>query len=179
MGGNLAAGFIIGGHSAGAQNAAVVSQMALDQDLQPSITGTFLMIIGLFIEEIVPSKYKQLWTSYTDNANVEGYNSALIVEARKGWDPDWNSPWCSPFNAAKPHVRHSRTYLQVCELDPHRDDGQVYEAALSDAGVETRIDELKGLIHQTYCTVVDEKLDLREMRQMTMEGMGWLLRKGE
>ena len=48
--------------------------------------------------------------------------------------------------------------------------------ALSDAGVEVKIDVIPDCKHQSFVTVVDSKMDLTDMRRFTTEGMGWLLR---
>ena len=142
LGGNLAAGFIVGGHSAGGQNARVVSQLAVDRQLEPPVTGSFLMIASLLAEEILSGNYKTSWTSRVDNAHSMGFNAASIEDINRTWSPDLKSPLYSPFNSEKAQVGYSPTYIQVCDLDPLRDDGIVYEKVLRDHGVETKMDVL-------------------------------------
>ncbi len=168
LGGNLSAGFIIGGHSAGGHIAAVVSQLALNRKLDPPVTGSFLGIPKVLDEAIVPEKYKELWGSWAR------YGASNVDAAHGLYKPDVKSPMYSPFNAENAFKGQCRTYIQVCELDPLRDDGVVYEAALKDNGVPVKLDLTPNADHQTFCVLCDPKV-IEDVKEKAMAGMKWLV----
>lgn len=65
----------------------------------------------------------------------------------KAWSPDWSDKKVTPFAGKGSHPRFSPTYLQVCGLDPLRDDGLIYEKVLRQAGTDTGTNVYKGLPH--------------------------------
>ena len=91
--------------------------------------------------------------------------------------PDVKSPLFSPFNAKDAFYGHCPVYVQVCELDPLRDDGVVYEAALKDSGVPVRLDVTPNVDHQTFCVLCDPEMDISDLKMKTMAGMEWLLKR--
>lgn len=62
-------GFVLGGFSAGGNFAAVLSAIAVERGLKPGLTGVFISLPLLLVEEIVPEKYRNEWTSRVDNVN--------------------------------------------------------------------------------------------------------------
>lgn len=70
--------------------------------------------------------------------------SGLSVEARKMIDDvvqwDKSSDLRYAVNSDTTLSDQPKTYIQVCGMDPLRDDGLIYDEMLQEAGVPTRID---------------------------------------
>jgi acetyl esterase/lipase len=79
LGANPEKDFLVGGVSAGGNLAAVVTAMSVEKGLQPKITGQWLSIPSLFMEETVPEKYKKSWIARGQNANAPGLNAEAIA----------------------------------------------------------------------------------------------------
>lgn len=103
LGADTNTGFILGGSSAGANLAAVVSQRALDEKPSPPLTGVWLSIAWLVEEEIVPAEYKDLFFSREQNQDALILNQKAMDYLSAAYSPDIHSPDFSPFNAKNPH----------------------------------------------------------------------------
>ncbi|GME42156.1 alpha/beta hydrolase fold-3 domain-containing protein [Neofusicoccum parvum] len=167
------AGFIVGGASAGANLAAVVAQRWLDEKASPPLTGLYLSIPVLLDEEIVPDRYRDLWFSRDQNANAVIVNADAMKRLMEAYEPDVRSPDYSPFNSKTPHVGLPPAYIDVCGQDPLRDDGLVYERALRDHGVKTRLRVYPGVPHG-HVMFPGLKPGQKAVYE-TIEGFGWLL----
>ena len=170
------AGFIVGGISAGANLAAVLAQMAKEQQLEPKLTGQWLSIPVLLDEKMVPEKYKDLYLAWEQNRRVPGFSSELLAKIFSHWEADVRSPLFSPINSADPGEGLPPAYLQACGLDPLRDDALIYEKVLREKGVRTRMDVYPGLPHGFWAFFKQLKSSGKARVDIAM-GMGWLLGK--
>ena len=80
-------GFIVGGISAGANFAAVISHLARDEHLSPPLTGLYLSIPLLVDHSSVPAKYKHEFLSpeQTKNSPILGRDILdLLMSSYRG-----------------------------------------------------------------------------------------------
>lgn len=173
FGANPATGFIVGGVSAGGTMAAVLTQLARDRNLQPPLTGSFVSIPLLLAKDIVPSKYKKEWRSLDENKNNPSLSRDTIKSIIRTLAPDVKSPLFSPFNSRTPHVGLPPTYIHLGGLDVLRDDGVIYEKALRENGVRTKIDIYPELGHAAW--TIYSIGSRGQLGPNTMNGMRWLL----
>ncbi|KXH59361.1 hypothetical protein CSAL01_05978 [Colletotrichum salicis] len=177
FGADISKGFVVGGWSAGANIAAVVSQRSGVEGL--GITGTLLGIPFLLVKEIVPEKYTKEWVSRETNAEWSpSFTTAVINDVSKALDAEIKSPWYSPFNDPEAIPKSPRTYIQVGDRDPLRDDGLIYAKVLKDRGVESRVDNYPDWGHQGW-TIFAPQDSPAELGPNTMKGMRWLLGVGK
>lgn len=71
-------GFIVGGISAGANFSAVISHLARDEHLSPSLTGVYLSIPAVVDPNSMPEKYKSEFLSHEQNKNAPILGSESI-----------------------------------------------------------------------------------------------------
>lgn len=88
FGADLGAGFVVGGHSAGGSIAAVAASEARTMGLAHPVTGSFICIAVLFVEEIVPEKHRDLWKSTEEfGGDVMGKKALEGMLAKMEADP--------------------------------------------------------------------------------------------
>ncbi|KAK2599042.1 hypothetical protein QQS21_005509 [Conoideocrella luteorostrata] len=170
-------GFIVGGVSAGGTLAAAIEQQSVDRNLIPPLTGAYICIPMLLTDEIVPQKYRDQWTSRKDNADDPAATKELLEQTMVSFDPDVKSPLFSPFSAPNPHKGLPPVYIQVGGRDPLRDDGLLYEKALKDNGVRTRLDNYAEIGHSAW-TIFSDGSSPKELAPNSMRAMEWLLGNG-
>ncbi|QDS77405.1 hypothetical protein FKW77_006293 [Venturia effusa] len=194
LGANLEAGFIVGGVSAGASLAAVCGGLSMCPntkeakevpELTKPLTGQFLCVPNLVMEENVPMEYKSLFTSRQDNAHSPvGLNAAALKQVYDGLQcTDYRSPWFSPITTIASDqrlVNKIPTYMEHCGLDPFRDDVTIYGKLLESRGVKTMIHLHPEAVHGSW-TVVDPLHEaMGHVLQATqLAGMKWLLSQNE
>jgi acetyl esterase/lipase len=188
-----ALGFVLAGCSAGGNLAAVIASVAAAArsgrddlvvgfpEIGPKITGLFVSIPKLLYEGIIPERYKTANRSREENANAPVVNATVIRNSELRLKPDVKSPFCSPFNLDLLAIRDEhppKVYVQCGELDILRDDAVIYERLLREDGVcKTRIDTIKGVDHAAWVSLPFPQCHSQEMREKTLDGMGWLLGK--
>lgn len=95
-----------------------------------------------------------------------------------GMSGDMSSPLFVPFHYGKSERGHKDlppAYLQVCGLDPLRDEGLIYERVLrEEASVKTKIDMYKGLGHYFWTNFPELEMS-KTFVEDTVKGMRWLL----
>lgn len=185
-------GFIVGGESAGANLAAVMSLLARDQQLSPPITGLVLSIPPVVNPDRVPERFREVFLSYDQNADAPILNREAGYEASSmclsenftftapnigmtgtyNGDPDSYMTWHILHPAG--HAGLPPTYLQVCGLDILRDDGLIYDQVLRDSEVKTKIDIYPGLPHGFWVMWPQLKSSKKQTADM-MAGVAWLL----
>lgn len=182
-------GFVVGGVSAGASIAAVCACVdALDrmedgiESLAAKITGVLANVPWLLVPEIVPQEYADIWKSWTDNEYVEGFNLASLKSVMKGIAcTDYTSPWFSPIpdllRDSGPLKNYPRVYVTTCQMDPIRDDGQVYCKVLQHRGVEVRLVFFPDDGHNAWTVVpLPRRSKNPTFEKAAVEGVRWLLR---
>ncbi|OHW92393.1 esterase/lipase domain-containing protein [Colletotrichum incanum] len=165
--------FILGGISAGGNLAAVTAQKWVSAKKTPTLKGVWLGVPWIMERENIPSKYSGLWISRDQNAESFGFNSSTISSILDAYQPDVLPPDFSPFNNENPHQGLPPIYFQVCGQDPLRDDGLIYEKALRDHGVSTKIDVYPGVPHGFAELFPSISLSLGYLKD-SMRGFGWL-----
>jgi len=138
--GSLDKGFVVGGSSAGANLAAAVAHRSLKDPFfeQRKLTGHILQIPALVHPAAYPPDYTSELLSYEQNKNAPTLGKDLMdfyYECLKGPPAD---PDVSPLLAD--HTGLPPAYLQVCGLDPMRDEGLLYERLLRELGIPTKLD---------------------------------------
>ena len=173
-------GFIVGGSSAGANFACVLSHLARDEKLSPPLTGTYLAAASVLpVGAVVPGKYKDRYLSAFSDACV---NSPILDKNTKqvfadSAKADLRSPLRAPFNWPEPsaHSGLPPTYLQVCGMDVSRDESLLYEQMLrEDYSLKTRLDIYPGQPH-IFWSVFSKFKQTQKFRQDLVEGFSWLL----
>ncbi|KAK3077412.1 hypothetical protein LTS18_010328 [Coniosporium uncinatum] len=169
-------GFVVGGGSAGGNLAAVMTHLARDEGLEPALTGQYLCVPALLPEGRVPEEYRAEYLSRRESVDDPVLKDAVrksgIHDILK---PDEGSELFVPFNHPKGHAGLPPAYLQVCGMDPLRDEALIYERVLrEECGVKTRLDVYPG--HGHYFWTNWPKLEMsRKFVDDTLEGVRWLL----
>jgi acetyl esterase len=137
----------VGGESAGGNLAAVVCLMARDRD-GPTIVHQWLDVPATDLTMSQPSVHN------TPDGYLLTYRD--MVEYRDSYLPDVSlatEPYASPLHAAVhgPGLRGlPPARILTCGADPLRDDGRVYAAALTAAGVPVEHVHLSGHVHPSF-----------------------------
>ena len=131
---------VVAGDSAGGNVSAVVALMARDRS-GPAIDHQLL--VYPVTDHAMDSP------SYTENATgyfLTGTHMAWYWEQYLGPDGDGSHPYASPIRADDLSGLPPATVL-TAELDPLRDEGEAYAAALAAAGTPTEAMRADGLFH--------------------------------
>ncbi|OJT10993.1 AB hydrolase superfamily protein B1A11.02 [Trametes pubescens] len=145
---DLSKGFLVGGASAGGNLAAVLAHRAkADPEFaQSPLTGQVLQYPVTVHPDVVPEEYKKNYTAYgqmTDGNILPARHMYEYFQLLGGSPSDPEiSPLLQPsFNGLPPAL------VQVCGMDPLRDDGLFYADKLKKAGVPTRLHVYPGAPH--------------------------------
>lgn len=169
------AGFIVTGSSSGANLAAALTLMSLDQNLSPPITGQNLVIPHLIPLNTPPPEHAELYLSWDQNATAPFFPRGpclMLLDCYKPDTQDWRyTPYAYPGGVPS---NQPKTAFQVCGLDPLRDDALIYEKTLRQKGVETRLWMYEGLPHSGWSAWPGLEVSQRYYREH-VEVFGWLL----
>ncbi|KAF9265304.1 alpha/beta-hydrolase [Marasmius fiardii PR-910] len=144
---SLKKGFLVGGQSAGGNLAAVQSWIARDDPFfkDTPLTGQLLQIPAVIHHQAVPDKYKPFLLSFEQNkdAPILSRENSFLIPARpfqlELYKASPEDPRASPLLLSS-HRGLPPAFLQVCGLDPLRDEGLLYEKVLKEAGVPTKLE---------------------------------------
>ncbi len=191
---DAAAGFIIGGTSAGANMASVIAHLAHDAKLQPPLTGQFFTCGSFMLPRSyapIPSRYADAWLSYEQNKDdpllpasmVDAIMELLHMPADGSlmgsfaW-PNYELGVDSEGRVGKGHVGLPPAYFQAAGMDVIRDDTLVYETVLrEESGVKTRLDLYPGFSHCAWSILPDLEVK-KKWEADSVEGLRWLLEQG-
>ncbi|EMC91855.1 hypothetical protein BAUCODRAFT_307726 [Baudoinia panamericana UAMH 10762] len=168
--------FTIGGSAGGGLALSTANQVIQDSSLKSSLKGIAAIVPVAVHWDSCPDKYKSKYTAYKDNAeDAPVINKQSMADFFKitGVDPNDENTFTSL--ATKNHKNFPPTYFASCEFDPLRDDATVMEAALKDAGVETKHDHYKGFPH--YFWIVPTVPESQTFVQNLVGGIEWLKSK--
>jgi len=174
LGGNPVKGFLVGGISAGANFAAIVSHLYANDKLSPPLSGSYLSIPATIAPEVLPSKYKDVYLSREQNSKAPILNDDSIKLLESLYKPDPTSPLRSPI-VFESHKGLPPTYFQICGMDPLRDEALIYEEILRvDNGIKTKVDVYPGLPHGFWSWFPDAQFS-KKFQEDCVNGMSWLL----
>ncbi|OBZ67627.1 AB hydrolase superfamily protein B1A11.02 [Grifola frondosa] len=136
-----ARGFLVGGMSAGANLAAAVAIRARDDAFfaRTRLTGQVLQMPCVVHPDAYPEQYKSELRSMEQHADAPFLAAHKLRTFWHATQAPPADPLFSPLLAPS-HARLPRTYVQVCGLDPLRDEGLLYARVLREAGVITKLD---------------------------------------
>jgi acetyl esterase/lipase len=197
LGADPSKGFIVGGTSAGGNIAAVAGHLARDEKLSPPVTGLALLIPALADHTLknIDEKYAKEIISYEQNKDapvlpmksVELFMSESInsphthikanISQSGHYKPD---PKSHLFNLFAPPINFSNlppTMIQICGMDPLRDEAMIYERLLREEyNCKTKRYMYPGLPHG-YWSFFPQGDVSKKFVQETVEGMEWLLQQ--
>lgn len=180
LGADPSKGFIVSGESSGGNISIVLTHLARDGKISPPLTGQFLSLPSCLPPETVPGKFKQFYHSWEQakiSPKLFGYD--LTVMFRKAHAADIRSPLFAAFNDPHGHAGLPPAYIQVCGLDPVRDEGLVYEKVLREEyGILTKLDVYSGLPH-AFWQVYPAFGKAKQAYENMLEGFAWLLKQGD
>lgn len=184
---NPSKGFIVGGISSGANISNIATHLARDHALEPPITGTWLSCAGMRLApkfaHRLPENYRERYLSRTQeecvNSGVSSQEMSKFMREMCNEDPEsvLFAPliWCA--GSSYGHSKIPKTYLQVCGMDPPRDEALIFDDMLKEAGVSTRLDLYAGLPHCFWLTY-KELPQSKAWCNDTLNGFAWLLESG-
>jgi acetyl esterase len=146
----------VGGDSAGGNLAAVAALMARDRGGAP-VTFQLLVYPVVDVAQDTPS--------HRDNADGYLLTASLMRwfwECYLGPDGDGADPYASPARAGSLSGLPPALVV-TAEYDPLRDEGEAYAAALSAAGVPTRVHRYDGQVHGFFANPAYGPLALRAL----------------
>ncbi|OBT43996.1 hypothetical protein VE00_05694 [Pseudogymnoascus sp. WSF 3629] len=175
---NPSAGFIIGGNSTGATLGAIISLIARDEGLSPPLTGVLLSVPTVVDPKAVPESYKEQYLARDQNSDAPYYLTRLNEVFQAAYKPDHTSHLASPLLHRAGHKDLPPAYIQICGLDPARDDGFIYDRVLREAGVKTRVDVYPGLPH-AFWAFLPQLSSSKKYSADLIDGISWLLEQSQ
>lgn len=174
LGADAGKGFLVGGGSAGANFVPVIVRRAIEEGLNPCVTGQWLAVPVLFQNLTIPEKYRSIWMSWDQNCD------ALLISATDAellfsqYEPDFASKLFNPLAPGFDVGRFPKSFVQVAGRDLVRDDGIVFTYTLDDAGVPTRLVTYPGVPHTFWGFLPRLQISQQALID-TAQGFGWLL----
>ncbi|KAI0364164.1 hypothetical protein BV20DRAFT_974744 [Pilatotrama ljubarskyi] len=172
---DLKKGFIVGGHSAGANLSAVLAHMARDDPFFQGrqLTGQLLREPMVVHPDAYPEDLKSELGSMKENADVPPLSADTIMLLYGLYGAPPSDPRFSPLLYPS-HRALPRAYIQAMALDPLRDDALVYDKVLRAACVETKLVMFPGVSHDFHYNFPAISLAAK-VREDVVEGLKWLL----
>ncbi|OCH90772.1 hypothetical protein OBBRIDRAFT_834762 [Obba rivulosa] len=173
---SLPKGFIVGGMSSGGNLTAVITHRARDDPffVGHKITGQVLMIPTVLHPDAHPEEYKSELLSVEQNRFAPLLSKADLRRLY-GWigAPEPTDPEISPLRYPS-HRGLPPAYIQVCGLDPLRDEGLLYNKLLKDSGVKTKLEVYPGVPHTFHIFTPNIK-QAAKFEKDFKDGLRWLL----
>ncbi|KAF8142986.1 Alpha/Beta hydrolase protein [Mycena galopus ATCC 62051] len=147
FGGSLEKGFVVCGPSSGGNLAATVVHRSLKDSFfqNHKITGHVLQVPALVHRAAYPPEYANELLSYEQNKEAPIIPKPLLDMFYNCLNGPPTNPELSPLLAD--HTGLPPAYLQICGLDPLRDEGLLYERLLREKGILTKLDIYPGVPH--------------------------------
>jgi len=174
LGASISKGFILAGASSGATTAAAIVHRAKEDPFfdNKKITGHALQIPLLIHLDAYPEEWKSELLSMEQNKDAPAVNKDGI---RGLCNLTQASPTDLDFSVLlAPHEGVPPLYIQVCGLDPLRDEGFLYEKLLRERGIKTNVDSCAGVPHNFQLSMPDIGAGVKFDKDFR-EGVRWLL----
>ncbi|KAL0066788.1 hypothetical protein AAF712_006186 [Marasmius tenuissimus] len=175
FGADLSKGFLIGGASAGGNLTAVTTHLYRDDPLSKTkpLTGQMLVIPVTCHPDAYPEKHKSQLLSMEQNKDAPFLDKKMMRTFFDWYQAPPNDPRMSPLLFPS-HKDLPPAFLQVCGLDPLRDEGLLYEKELRAHGVKTKFEIYPGVPHGFEMAVPDTKICRKYVGDFE-DGVTWLL----
>ena len=102
----------------------------------------------------------------------------MLTRNVEAYKPDRTSHLASPLLHRAGHKDLPPAYIQICGLDPARDDGFIYDRVLREAGVKTRVDVYPGLPH-AFWAFLPQLSSSKKYSADLIDGISWLLEQSQ
>ncbi|KAI0371143.1 hypothetical protein BV20DRAFT_1051891 [Pilatotrama ljubarskyi] len=172
---DLRKGFIVSGKSSGGNFAAVVAHRAKDDPFfaDTPLTGQILQMPAVCHPDAVPESLKDELTSMEQCKNAPIFSSGQLLSSYAILKADPKNPEISPllhlsFAGLPP------AYMQVCGLDPCRDEGLAYAKKLEENGVPTKVEIYPGAPHG-FSAIFGHTKVAQKWNEDYKDGVRWLL----
>ncbi|GJN73750.1 hypothetical protein PCL_02698 [Purpureocillium lilacinum] len=171
---DLAKGFILGGTSAGANFAAGIAHLALQEALTPRITGLVFLAGSFCHPDARPEKYLDRILSVDEITVAPGLTRKSIdyYAAKYGAPPE--DKRLSPLLFDSHANIADKAYFAVCGLDPRRDEALLFGQLLEEAGLGTKVDVYPGLPHGFWASCPDLDVSQEWLRKL-IDGLRWMI----
>ncbi|ETW74934.1 Esterase/lipase/thioesterase, partial [Heterobasidion irregulare TC 32-1] len=145
---SLSKGFIVAGASAGGNLSAAVALRARDDPFFKgrNLTGQILHYPALCHPDVYPDKYKNELLSMDALKGVPIVSKKTMFWCYELLKAPPASPYFSPLLAPS-HAGLPPACLQICGLDPLRDESFLFEKLLREQGVKTKLHVYPGVPH--------------------------------
>ncbi|KAJ7459795.1 Alpha/Beta hydrolase protein [Mycena latifolia] len=172
---DLKKGFLITGLSAGGHLAAVLAHRARDDPFfkDKELTGQILQVPAVLHPNAVPERYKPSLLSYEQNkyAPLLPAESAIWTWSQLGGSP--TDPEVSPLLYSS-HKGLPPAVIQICGMDPLRDEALLYDNLLKNDGVKTKTSVYPGVPHAFQYGLPGFKMAAK-WEEDYRSGLRWLL----
>ncbi|OCH90783.1 hypothetical protein OBBRIDRAFT_730146 [Obba rivulosa] len=176
---SLSKGFIVGGMSSGANMAAIIAHRVRDDPFfaERSFTGQILCIPLVVHPDAYPEEWKDELRSLEEHKDAPILSKQGLYKWYEEYGVIPTDSECSPLLYPS-HKGLAPAYIQVCGLDPLRDEGFLYERLLRDASVKTKLDFYPGVPHGFHIVWPDIQQAVKYEHDL-MAGLAWLLGRGD
>ncbi|KAK3675434.1 hypothetical protein LTR78_004517 [Recurvomyces mirabilis] len=173
-------GFLIGGASAGACLSAALTNLSIQLQMSPPLTGQWLAVPSLMEAEHVPFEYNDYFLSREHNKTAPGLDVAALEAIAQHTGASNTSELRFPIlfhtNKLIDFAKIPPTFFTVSGMDPLRDDVLIYDEVLKEAGVKTKVDLYYGCPHASWAFMPGEQNTVKALGDINT-GFGWLLGK--
>ncbi|OCH92008.1 hypothetical protein OBBRIDRAFT_486115 [Obba rivulosa] len=168
-------GFIVSGSSAGGNLATVIAHRSQDDPFFEGrrVTGQLLQIPAICHPGGYPDEYKGELLSFDTTGDARLLAKAHMVATYEKYGAPATNPECSPLLYPS-HKGQPPAYMQVCGVDPLRDEALLYERLLRDDGVKTKLEVYPGVGHGFHIYAPESK-SAKKFVQDFKYGLKWLL----
>ncbi|KAI0077151.1 hypothetical protein K474DRAFT_1662085 [Panus rudis PR-1116 ss-1] len=170
-------GLIVGGASAGGNIAAALALRARDDSFFAQrnirVTGQLLQFPKTVHIDADVEQYRSELLSWEQNKDAPFLSMSNLRFSAKLLKAPPSHPYHSVLLAPS-HTGLAPAFLQICGLDPLRDEGILYEKVLSKDGVRTRMCVYSGLPHGGHAVFGDTAIAKRFESDFE-DGLRWLL----
>ncbi|KAI0077158.1 hypothetical protein K474DRAFT_1707593 [Panus rudis PR-1116 ss-1] len=171
-------GFIIGGASSGGNFAAVLALRARNDAFfaNKKLTGQLLQAPQVVHPEADLGKYSSEILSWEENQDAPLLTRKELLAFAKVYGAPSNDPNYSVL-LAPDHKGLPPAVIQVCGLDPVRDEALLYEKVLRESGVPTKLEVYPGLPHGGHYALSKTAIGKKFIEDFKA-GLKWLLEGG-
>ncbi|KAI0655957.1 Alpha/Beta hydrolase protein [Cubamyces menziesii] len=172
---DLRKGFIVSGKSSGGNMAAVIAHRAKEDPAFAGtpLTGQILQMPALCHPDVVPETLKDKLRSMEECKDAPILSREQMLNSYRILKADPSNPEISPL-LYQSLANLAPAYIQVCGLDPCRDEALVYEELLRENGVLTRLDRYPGAPHG-FSAIFGHTAYAQKWDRDYRGGLRWLL----